>query len=321
MEAFISYRSPSYTQLKENNCKLLNGEICNKQTAPNCHFRGCSFRRASIFANRQDFNCNIVPPRAMLPHDVLLTPKDFFKFCPDLKHTIANHDTFIRFEINKNEQIDSFWTNIELDFWKIACANKKLPTMYYDIYLDEEEKTKANPIHFNSISKERIRLYNRIIVFIEPQPLSAESGWGRYANCFIQVCQNCNHIFLLSIKALKHLSKNNQEICCPYCQKGKYIYTFHNWGKFPITYNYSGEKNPYASISPDMMINLLLDNSKKAPHDHILICMNAESFPTGIPIIQMGGLFVDIFRNIVINGNIEMRVYNSETQSVNHYNL
>lgn len=55
MEAFISYRSPSYTQLKENNCKLLNGEICNKQTAPNCHFRGCSFRRASIFANRQDF--------------------------------------------------------------------------------------------------------------------------------------------------------------------------------------------------------------------------------------------------------------------------
>lgn len=83
MEAFISYRSPSYTQLKENNCKLLNGEICNKQTAPNCHFRGCSFRRASIFANRQDFNCNIVPPRAMLPHDVLLTPKDFFKFCPD----------------------------------------------------------------------------------------------------------------------------------------------------------------------------------------------------------------------------------------------
>lgn len=49
--------------------------------------------------------------------------------------------------------------------------------------------------------------------------------------------------------------------------------------------------------------------------------MNAESFPTGIPIIQMGGLFVDIFRNIVVNGNIEMRVYNSETQSVNHYNL
>lgn len=44
-------------------------------------------------------------------------------------------------------------------------------------------------------------------------------------------------------------------------------------------------------------------------------------FPNWYSYNPNGGLFVDIFRNIVINGNIEMRVYNSETQSVNHYNL
>lgn len=321
MNVFISYRSPSYDQLKENNCKLLNGKICNKQTAPDCSFKMCSFRRASIFANRQDFNCNIVSPRAILPHNVLLTPKDFFKFCPALKHLIARHDAFVRFEIDNNKQNDSFWTNVELDFWKIACNNKKLSHVYYNVNLDQEEKTNWVSVEFSPISNERIKLYSKIMVFIEPSPHSPESAWGRYANCFIQICPNCKNIFLLSIKALKYLSKNRKQICCPYCQKGKYLYTFHEWGYYPVTYNYSGKKNLYTSISPDMMIKLLLDEHKKSPRNYALICMNIESFPIGIPLIQLGGLFIDMLKKITFDGTLEVRFFDSKTNFLNYYKI
>ena len=92
-QVFISYRSTSYKKLSESGCDVITkGKKCDCQSAFFCLVQDCAFKRAAIFANRQDkYKCYIVPPVYMLPPNTLLTPIDFYQHLPlDRKSTRLN---------------------------------------------------------------------------------------------------------------------------------------------------------------------------------------------------------------------------------------
>lgn len=314
---FISYRSPSYNELRKNGCKILNSQECTLQNAAYCSYKKCSFRRAAVFSMRQNYKTIIVPPLYILSPDVLLSVKDFFRYCPSLQQCIGAADIFVKFEIEK----DSFWTLIEENLWRSKCYRKNMECIVNDIKLDYEGNTQHRQRYLAAMDKSEFNLYWRLIHYIQPENIH-DHGWGKYADCFVQVCPSCGQIFLISLSALKFLYKNDLGLSCPACRCGNFAYHYDWSAKYPVRFNYKGPHNLNTTLDPDLMIRLLLDTNSKAPAEEIpLICLSTESFPDGIAFSQMMGMLADIFRKIVVTGYLELRIYDSNRHRINRWAL
>lgn len=301
---FISYRSTPYTQLVAQGCKVVNNnEKCNCDIALKCSVQNCEFKRASIFARKQTYNCFLVPPIYMLPPNTILTPIDFYQNLPLLQSLISKSDIFVRFEISE----DSFWTNLEFDFWRKRSIDLQ-DNICYNVWLDEDEETQSEALSFPSMSKNKAYLYWRLLHYTSNEH-KFDHEWGRYSNCFICTCPNCGRISLYSLNALNYLIKKDLTIRCTHCHEASFSFNIKSKWRNLITFDYQGNHNPTTPLSNDFIMNLLL-NSKKEVLDQIhLICMSHETFPKMIAMTAAPQLIKDIIKKHITGTHIELRTY------------
>lgn len=304
-QVFISYRSTSYKKLNESGCAVIkNGKKCDCQTAPSCPVQDCAFKRAAIFANKQDnYKCYIVPPVYMLPPNTLLTPIDFYQHLPLLSNNISQSDIFVRFELEE----DSFWTYLEYELWRRRSID--LPeNNFYTVWLDAYGKTNFKGYTFDNMSKNDARLYWRLLYYTSPDHYH-DHEWGRYSNCFISICPNCGEITLYSLAALKYMIKHNIRIKCTHCRNASFSFQFKSHWRNIITYDYHGEIKPTPSLSNEFVISLLLDSNKEILNHIHLICMSYESFPKVYALNAMMSILKDQMKKQFMETNLELRTY------------
>jgi hypothetical protein len=308
-KVFVSYRSTPYNKLKESGCRVILDEAnCDCQSAPKCPVQDCAFKRAAIFANRQDkYNCYIVPPIYMLPPNTLLAPIDFYRHLPMLDNSILDSDIFVRFEIDE----DSFWTSLEYEMWRRRSL-KLNDNVYYKVRLDTNGKTNAEKVSFERMTKNEDQLYWRLIYYAQKENYH-NTAWGRYANCFINVCPNCGEITLYSIAALKYLINNNIRIDCTHCGNATYLFHLNNRRRFIITYDYFGDINKTHPLSNDLVIRLLLDSKEELLNNIHLICMSHETFPEYIALVVFIADLKNLLKKQLFGSDLEMRTYHNGT--------
>lgn len=323
---FISYRSPSYDNLKKNNCALQNGGICKygNPTFNHCTYTNCTYKRAAYYAKSlvdsgQISSWYIMPPQAMLPPNVVMTPIDFMELLPDLSDILNRCNCFLRFCIN--ESGDSFWTLLEMEIWRrYQSANNRIPQEYSVLSDTSGNYKMKGPFNLAKMGENGIRLYARIKVYIIPQAMSAGHFWGRYArSILIQQCHSCGCVFGVSAKAFRFLQERRLSIQCPKCNKSgfKYNTAQDKIRKYPFRYSFSGERNLISPLHPDTMIDLLLDNTKYCPKDIPLFCMSKEEFPKEEKLIILWPYYIgkSLINNIggePYQGILVLRYYNNE---------
>ena len=304
-QVFISYRSTSYKKLSESGCDVITkGKKCDCQSASFCPVQDCAFKRAAIFANRQDkYKCYIVPPVYMLPPNTLLTPIDFYQHLPLLSNTIFKSDIFVRFELEE----DSFWTYLEYELWRRRSMDLS-ENKYYTVWLDGDGKTNFEGYTFEKMSKNEARLYWRLIYYTSSEHYHLHE-WGRYSNCFISICPYCGEITLYSLTALKFMIKSNIRIKCTHCYNSSFSFQFKSRWQNIITYDYRGEINHTRTLTNDFVVSLLLDSNKELLNHLHLICMSYESFPKVYALNAMMSILKDQMKKQFMETYLEMRTY------------
>lgn len=315
-QIFISYRSPKYEDLKKNKCRVVLGQKCDGNLALSCKFENCSYRKAIIFANSySQYKSVVIPPTYILDPKDLLRVFDFMSYTPQLYYSIMNSDYFIRFDIEN----DSYWTKMELDFWKMKCL-KKSWSKYLVASSCSDGNFNLSEESFTPLTKNDYELYWRMVYYIQPEH-KFDHAWGKYANCFLQRCPNCGNHWLLSIKAIKYLSDNRLAYSCPFCHGGNFSYTYDK-SLHPVEFNYSGKENIYKVLEPKFIRDLLLDCNSKAPKNSIpLICMSKEKFHDGIAILVYLELLDSLYKVFSGYGELEIRQYNAETKKVSRFSF
>lgn len=308
MNAFISYRSTPYSQLLEAGCNVVtNNGKCDEHTALECPVQDCAFKRASIFAQRQEYDCFLVPPVYMLPPNTILTPLSFYQNLPLLQNTISKSDSFIRFEITE----DSFWTNLELEFWRKRSMGLQ-DNVYYNVWLDETGQTQFESKTFPAMSKSQADLYWRLLHYTSNEH-KFDHAWGRYYDCHICTCPNCGRITLYSKAALDHLINNHLAIPCSHCHDSSFTFKYKSKWRDLITFDYRGDRNTIKPLSNDFIISLLLDSKKEILNQIHLICMSHETFPTMIAMTAVLVLLKNMLMKYILGSHLELRTYQNGT--------
>ena len=309
-KVFISYRSTNAEQLFQNGCPVLcYGSICDCSKAEHCPVATCKFKRVAIFANRQKYECKVVPPMFMLPPHTILRPMDFFGNLHFLSHMIFSSDIFVRFEI----QEDSYWTSMELELWKMH-SHELHENRYFNVWLDENGVTLFKEFSFNEIEFSHCGIlpspyYERLLYYTQPSNWHYHA-WGRLSDCFINVCPNCGKITLYSTKALKQLINNRLQISCTHCNNASYEFHYVNEEKNIIRYTYHGDYHYSSLIVPELVNSILLKSKFEELSDMHLICMSYESFPENISMIKAGSIiYGGIKRLITDGGKLELRTF------------
>ena len=296
MNIFVSFRSTPYRDLANNGCKLVSGEKCSPKQAIICHYENCSYRRAIIFASQhKSHNFIIVPPEYILPPNTLLTAMNYFEFLPDIKQAIESVDSFMRFEIDK----DSFWTDMELNFWKSYCRGQNVNT-FYTVSFDGERDKKL----FSPMDKNEAKYYWRLMYYTRRENYH-DHAWGTFSNCFIQQCPICGKLLLISRSALKNLIKNNNGLVCPHCNQNTFMYYRNNRDLY--SFKCSKNSEPLYVIPTKHINDLLLGTDKHVLSDSPLICMSHESFVQQIALTVMWNDLKDLAKKSISGSHLEIR--------------
>ncbi|MCM1140608.1 MAG: hypothetical protein NC453_18715 [Muribaculum sp.] len=229
-----------------------------------------------------------------------MSVSDFLEYCNELKDYISRADLFIRFEIAK----DSYWTLMEKALWAMKDRSQKDYNDSYEIYLNKNECTQSKFYPIEAMDKNKHDLYWRVLYYLKPENRHIHA-WGRFSLCFMLRCHKCGHVTVISRKALKTMTKFNLQLACPWCDEGKF--TFHyKWGPAqPAKVFYDGISNKdILPLTPDNIIDLLLDNSHKTPREYPLICAKGEAFPESMDWPQIAGM---IYNSVRCGDSIVMR--------------
>lgn len=312
---FVSYRSPIYEDLVRNKCKILQGGECTPEISKSCSFKDCSYRKACIWRSQYpDYDIVIVPPTYILNPKDLLTVFDFIRYCPELYKAIRSANQFVRFGIEN----DSFWTEIELYFWKMHCFKWKINPEALTVKSEIDGTYSMTKSTFTPFTKNDYDLYWRMVYYIQDEH-KFDTIWGKYANCFVQKCPNCGNNLLLSPKAVNYLIANNIKYTCPFCREGHFSYKY-NGGKHLVACNYNGPESDYKKMSPDFIVSLLLDSHRKSPKNSTpLICMSRETFRDKIAILVYVELVDLLVKKVIGYGDLEMRVFDPRQKKTIKY--
>ncbi len=297
-KAFISFRSTPYEDLLKNGCKMILGESCDASKAHKCSYTNCSYRKAIVFSSCQKkIDCIVIPPKYILPPNTLLTAFNYFEYLPDIKNIIESSDYFIRFEI----QTDSFWTEMELNFWKSHCRKIGIRTMY-----EVSSEGTVLETEFLPMDKSEAIFYWRLMYYTRKDTYY-DHAWGRFSNTFIQKCPACGNITLISAAALRHLLNNRIALMCPFCNKNEFIYCVNSVGLY--SFDCTGESDVnHDPIDTEYINDLLLKSNKKILTRSPLFCMSNESFPEQIPFIVMFTSIKDWVKKSIVGGHLEIRI-------------
>jgi hypothetical protein len=301
-KVFISYRSTNAEQLFRNGCPVLRqGSTCDCLKAEHCSVGDCEFKRVAIFANRQKYDCKVVPPMFMLPPHTILSPMGFYKNLRELKRLISVSDIFVRFEI----QEDSYWTTMELEIWKVYSHHNR----FFNVWLDQTGATSYNEQLFKEISKDEKRYYQRLLFYTDVDNWHTHA-WGRFSDCFINVCPNCGKLTLFSDKALEHLICIQGKIHCTHCNNAQFEFTHVKGAGGLVRYKYSGDYHFSNILFPEIVNTILLNSKFDELKDMHLICMSYESFPDKIAMIKAGSILIDEVKKVLTNGGtLELRTF------------
>jgi hypothetical protein len=329
LDLFISYRSPSYEDLKKNNCVIQNGEICQFENAifNSCKYNDCIYKKASWYADGLRKNGRIsswylMPPQALIPSNVVMVPIDFMELLPVLYEALYKSKFFLRFCVY--ERGDSFWTLLEREIWRRhQSANDKIP-QEYSVINNSDIFTIEGPLDLKKMSKNGIALYTRLKLYIMPEPMTVGHFWGRYArSVLVQQCLACGNLFGVSAKAFSYLKNEKIGIVCPKCAKGYFYYQSaqDKIRKYTFRYSYEGERNPLFPIHPDTMFALLLDNTKHCPQNIPLYCMSRERFPkeeelAGLWPLYLGKSLINLLAGESDLGYLVLRYYNNKKEFI-----
>lgn len=313
-KVFISYRSTNAEQLFKNGCSVLHdGMDCDCTKAMHCHINNCEFKRVATFANRQKYDCLVIPPMYMLPPYTILRPFDFYSCHHKLHNLISNCDIFVRFEITE----DSYWTFMELELWQNHAFDIEC-NLFYDVWLDQSLSTNIKENRFNKIDKNRKRYYERLLYYTQPDKWHYHA-WGRLSECYMSICPNCGKMTLYSTKALRCLIDNHIKISCTHCKNATYEYHSVNKEQSIVWCNYIGEQHFSVVLLPEIVNKVLLDSKLDKMNDMHLICMSYESFPENIAMIKVGGMIIDGVKKLLTDGDIlEMRTYENGSMKRNN---
>lgn len=297
--AFISFRSTSYKELLENGCIMVSGKVCNKDNALKCRYERCSFRRAVIFANQQKaIDCFIVPPKFILPPNALLTSFNYFEYLPDIKYIIENSDFFVRFELEE----DSFWTEMELNFWKSHCRKTGTKTVIVVTSNGSISEEKFSPM-----DKTEAQYYWRLMYYTRKENYH-DHAWGRFSNCFVQICPSCGNMTLVSAAALRYMINHNISLVCPHCNINRFSYCYKN--KMGLYFfDCTKETGTRQPIPTEQINELLLKSHKRLLAKSPLVCMSNESFPEQIALIVMIHAIGNWVRKSIVGGHLELRIW------------
>lgn len=301
---FISYRSPSYVEREEYNCRTLRGQKCDLKISQQCPHNNCSFKRAATFALRQQYKTLILPPSRMLSPDALLSVSDYLEYCNEIRQYLNAADIFIRFEINH----DSFWTLMEEKLWSMKDRSENNFNDTYEIYLDSENMTQSEYFELGPMDNNSRKLYWRILYYLRPENYHLHE-WGRYVSCFMLRCPQCGSVTILSKRALKTMMTNNLLLSCPCCGNGKFSFHY-KWGpRQPAKVYYEDtEINDINPIEPDDVVDLILDQTKSAPKFFPLVCVKDEHFPKANDWSVISG---NIYNSVVCSDTLVLRYHDN----------
>lgn len=297
-KAFVSFRSTPYNDLLKNGCKMILGESCDANKALKCPYTDCSYRKAVVFSNYQKYiDCYIIPPKYILPPNTLLTAFNYFEYLPDIKNIIESSDYFIRFDI----QTDSFWTEMELNFWKSHCRKTGANTIF-----EVSSEGKVSETEFSPMDKSEATFYWRLMYYTRKDTYG-DHAWGKFANTFIQKCPTCGKTLLISTEALRYMLRNEMTLVCPHCKANKFTYYKNSIGLCSFKYT-GGNDITHEPIPTEYITDLLLKSKKSLLAQTPLLCMSNESFPEQIPFIVMFTSIKDWVKKSIVGGHPEIRV-------------
>lgn len=298
MNIFVSFRSTPYRELSHNGCKVVSGGKCSPKLAISCHYENCSYRRAVLFASQhKNINFIIVPPEYILPPNTLLTAMNYFEYLPDIKQAIESVDSFLRFEI----QEDSFWTDMEMKFWKSHCRSKEINSFY-----TVSPSGEINKELFSPMDKNEAKYYWRLMYYTRRENYH-DHAWGTYSNCYIQQCPICGKLLLISRTGLKYLIRNNKGLVCPHCEQNIFTYDKSNKGLF--SFKCSNNSKSVHAIPTRHINDLLLGTDMNLLSYSPLICMSHESFVQQIALTVMFSDLRDFAKKSIKGSHLEIREY------------
>lgn len=277
--AFISYRTRFH--LVEGKCPRINlGKKCDNTTNffEICNQEKCNYRKACYLVRslqRGGFidTAVLYPPEKILPSNALLMPYDYLELMGNLFDQLQKCNAFVRFDMDNS---DNYWTLLEKTVWRAVSGN---PTEYR-MNSNADGYSSSGPFTLERMGEDERSLWWRIrkqmqfdhkhIVF-----------WGDYARtCFLLNCPSCGEYFSVSRNAVNLFVNSGFQMPCPYCQKSSFTFVLQedNIRTWPWLCNIeSSSEKEQTPITPDAMLDLLLDDSKTCPKHIALICGRNEN--------------------------------------------
>ena len=262
---FCSYRSPKYEDLTKNHCAMLLDDkvqcCAGNDVFRKCCHQDCSYKKlvnaASniIRKNREQVEYyRHIPPRYILPNNVLLTPREMMELTPMMFNGMIHSKHFVLFRLD--ERGDSFWTLLEKEIWKnYRLFHKQKPIIYLATESNLQNKIELEGDVSEPLSYicSKIRTKDELWVGPVPPPLPS---WSKLSdNIYIQSCPSCGNSFVMSSRFIHTLIKKHLEVSCPHCKNSFFTYSYVGQH---VIYTHNGNTNYNNVILPPNFVASLL---------------------------------------------------------------
>lgn len=83
----------------------------------------------------------------------------------------------------------------------------------------------------------------------------------------------------------------------------------------------SNRGGPCTSVSPSVVVGLLLSGDGGTPRSRVLVYVGTRSFPANVPVVRVKKLFMSVFEGVIVGKGVRVHICGSRARSMGRCGL